>query len=184
MFKKHDKVILPANEEEGWVEEIGIITAVQDQEKYPGMYLVQVIETPKEMDDNDDGIREVHETGMVLSNKRTKAEKLKDFAEIYGGKNGRLVNSILNHGNRTGRNMQIFSARRAGKTTFANYWLQAQKARQVSTMADYIDQDLKATNLLIQMNYAAVEQRVLAHFMKCGTACPFIKILFPENIGE
>ena len=65
-FKAKDKVILKANTEENWPEELGVIIEVQDQNKYPGMYIVQVIETPLEMEDNDDGIREIHEDNITL----------------------------------------------------------------------------------------------------------------------
>lgn len=65
-FKAKDKVILKANAEENWPEELGVIIKVEDQNKYPGMYIVQIIETPLEMKDNDDGIREIHEDNITL----------------------------------------------------------------------------------------------------------------------
>ncbi len=65
-FKENDKVILKANAEESWPEELGVVTVVQDQNKYPGMYIVQITETPLVMDEDDDGIREVHEDNMML----------------------------------------------------------------------------------------------------------------------
>lgn len=65
-FKIDDEVILKANAEENWPKEYGIVTTVQDQNKYPGMYIVQITETPLEMEDSDDGIREIHEDNITL----------------------------------------------------------------------------------------------------------------------
>ena len=65
-FRVHNKYILKANVVEDWPEELGVIIEVEDQNKYPGMYIVQVIETPILMEDIDDGIREVHEDNLIL----------------------------------------------------------------------------------------------------------------------
>jgi hypothetical protein len=56
-YKVGDRVVLPANEEEGWVEQTGTVSAVEGK----NMYLVDV--TPEDVD--DDGIREVHASGLV-----------------------------------------------------------------------------------------------------------------------
>lgn len=61
-FKTKDKVILKANVEENWLEECGVIITVEDQNKYPGMFLVAV----DPQNEYDDGIREIHEDAMVL----------------------------------------------------------------------------------------------------------------------
>ena len=63
-FKEKEKVILKANVEEGWPEELGVIVEVEDQDNYPGMYVVQIIETPLKMEESDDGIREIHENSL------------------------------------------------------------------------------------------------------------------------
>ena len=68
-FKKHNKVILKANIEEGWPEEKGVVIEVQNQNEYPGMYIVQIIETPFKMEESDDGIREVHEDNLIANSK-------------------------------------------------------------------------------------------------------------------
>jgi hypothetical protein len=60
-FKEGDKVVLKANLEEGWSEQSGIVSVVEDQIKYPGMYLVAVDPEDDPEDEFDDGIREVHE---------------------------------------------------------------------------------------------------------------------------
>lgn len=59
-FEKNDKITLKANVEEGWLEELGVVAEVENQEKYPGMYIVQVAETK-----DDDGIREVDESNIT-----------------------------------------------------------------------------------------------------------------------
>lgn len=92
----NDKVILMANKEEGWEQEIGIITTIQDQEKYPGMYIVQIIETPTKMDDSDDddGIREVHEDFIIpypTGRKERNIRKMWDFGRNYGSRHGRMT---------------------------------------------------------------------------------------------
>ena len=61
-FKVNDEVVLPANAEEGWPEEIATVVVVQDQKKYPGMYIVQVVER---IDFGDDRLREIHEHNMI-----------------------------------------------------------------------------------------------------------------------
>lgn len=64
-FKIHDEVTLKANKKEGWPEELGVVTEIEDQDKYPGMYVVQVVETPLEMGEMMDGLREIHEDNMT-----------------------------------------------------------------------------------------------------------------------
>lgn len=54
-FKIGDRVILPANEEEGWLEERGEVIEVENKD----MYIVQ-IDNVYLRDSEDDGIREVH----------------------------------------------------------------------------------------------------------------------------
>ena len=109
----------------------------------------------------------------MLSEKERQAAKRKQFAEMYGYKSG------------LSRFIFPVTGRRCGKTIFANYWLQAQKSRVITTtMANYLKQDVQATNMMIQMNYADTERRVLAHFIKCGNDCPFIEMLFPEVKNE
>lgn len=61
-FEEGETVILPANVEEGWPEQKGTVTEVQDQKKWPGMYIVEV--EPDQDDPEDDGIREVHASNM------------------------------------------------------------------------------------------------------------------------
>lgn len=67
-FKAKDKVVLKANKEEGWSEEQAVIITVQNQNKYPGMYLVAV--DPE--NEYDDGIREIHEDNFILQVKNNK----------------------------------------------------------------------------------------------------------------
>lgn len=61
-FKRGQRVILPANEEEGWEREEGTITDVNSKD----MYIVQLDDkyiwwkSPNDPEDRDDGIREVH----------------------------------------------------------------------------------------------------------------------------
>lgn len=62
-FEEGDKVVLKANKKEGWPRETGTVIEVCDQEKYPGMYGVEVDNVS---DPDDDGIREVHASQMVL----------------------------------------------------------------------------------------------------------------------
>lgn len=65
VFKVGDRVILPANAEEGWPEERGEVIEVQDQAQWPGMLVVGVDEEYLGNDgDDDDGIREVHENDV------------------------------------------------------------------------------------------------------------------------
>lgn len=60
-FKVGQRVILKANKREGWMEEKGKVIMVENR----GMYLVKVDKTYcSEMD--DDGIREVHVSGMKV----------------------------------------------------------------------------------------------------------------------
>lgn len=56
VFEVGEAVILPANEEEGWAEQEGVVSEVEKKD----MYIVEV--TPE--DDEDDGIREVHASGI------------------------------------------------------------------------------------------------------------------------
>lgn len=58
-FKKGDRVRLPSFE--GVVEERGVVEQVEDQERYPGMFIVRV---DLQLDRSDDRLREVHEDGM------------------------------------------------------------------------------------------------------------------------
>jgi hypothetical protein len=62
-FKKGQRVELAANAEEGWEQEFGTVTTVEDQKKYPGIYIVKVDEKYK-AHPGDDRIREVHESGL------------------------------------------------------------------------------------------------------------------------
>jgi hypothetical protein len=58
-FKEGQKVILLANEEEGWPEETGTVSAVEPKD----MYVVD-LDQKYIVDEDDDGVREVHASGM------------------------------------------------------------------------------------------------------------------------
>lgn len=60
-FNKGQRVTLPANRKEGWPEERGFIEEVEAA-PHEGMYIVRVDE--KFRSRGDDGIREVHESGI------------------------------------------------------------------------------------------------------------------------
>jgi len=68
-FKTKDRVLLKANVEENWSRAYGIIIEVENQNKYPGMYIVQITEIDIPMEDSDDGIREIHEDNITLQPK-------------------------------------------------------------------------------------------------------------------
>jgi hypothetical protein len=57
-FAEGQRVTLRSDEGEGWVEEAAVVIGVEDQDKYPGMYVVRV----GPMVPGDDGIREVEES--------------------------------------------------------------------------------------------------------------------------
>ena len=66
-FLEGQRVILPANKEEDWPEEQGVIVEYEGDE----MYIVEV-DRKYLMDDEDDGIREVHADAIVAANKKQK----------------------------------------------------------------------------------------------------------------
>ena len=90
-FKENDRVILPANKEEGWVEERGIVIDIPSRE-YPHMYGVQIDDIYK-VDEFDDGIREVHGDdirreeikGLIIMTRIEKALLNPDNREIDTG---------------------------------------------------------------------------------------------------
>lgn len=55
------------------------------------------------------------------------------------------------------------------------------KAKQAISMATYLIQDMKATNMMMQMDFAKVEQLTMASMIKCKGDCPLLELAFPTK---